>query len=79
MILFNYNMKKYSALKIPIEVREYKFKTLDKDKSLISFLSDNNRNMPFGIPVNIVSSVSSIFIGTDKGFVIHYDKKKEFV
>ena len=35
-------MKKYSSLKIPIEVKEYRYKTLNKDSALVNFLSDNN-------------------------------------
>ena len=30
MILYNYNMKKYSSLKIPIEVKEYRYKIFNK-------------------------------------------------
>lgn len=79
MILFNYNMKKYSALKIPVEIKEYKYKTLNKDKTLISFLSDGKGNILHGIPVNIVSSTRFLYVGTDKGYIIIYDKMKEFV
>ena len=79
MVLFNYNMKKYSALKIPVEIRKYKYKTWNKDESLISFLYDDKGNPLHGIPVNIVSSARSLYIGTTQGYIIFYDKIKEFV